>query len=70
MARQSKSSQTKKTEDEVQKVEEVKPTTQIKARSVTRDTAAPKVGKPKAAHKPVVSPGFGTTKVYSISPTS
>ena len=43
---------------------------QIHSRPVTRDKVAPKVGSPKRAEKTVTSPGFGTTKVYSVSPTT
>ena len=42
----------------------------IKSRPVTRGTAKPKAGAPQRAPKTVTTPGFGTTKVYSISPTN
>ena len=47
-----------------------KPASGIKSRPVTRDAAKPKVGAPQRAPKTVTTPGFGTTKVYSSSPTN
>jgi hypothetical protein len=47
-----------------------KPPEGIKARPVTRDASTTKVGAPQKALKTVTSPGFGTTQVYSISPTN
>jgi hypothetical protein len=47
-----------------------KPPSGIKSRPVTRDAAKPKVGAPQRAPKTVTTPGFGTTKVYSSSPTN
>lgn len=38
--------------------------------NVLKSEAAPKVGHIKAAKKSVTSIGFGTTKVYSVSPQS
>ena len=37
---------------------------------VLKSEAKPKAGHIKAARKPVTSIGFGTTKVYSVSPQS
>jgi hypothetical protein len=47
-----------------------KPASGIKSRPVTRDASKPKVGAPQRAPKTVTTPGFGTTKVYSSSPTN
>jgi hypothetical protein len=70
MATPRKPAQKKQSEVESIQKEETQTPPQIKSKPVTRDAGTPKVGKPKAAHKPVVSPGIGTTKVYSTSPTN